>query len=150
MGIEPRVRVFKACIPQVFRFLMLEFLRCSHFSSWNFSVWGSGFWSWNSSRGTPQQHVPSTWGVRILNGITHLWLHVHVSYIYIYIYIYIHVSIKFLVIPETLTTSKLSRSLRQLTFWVIWQKWWQWHNLEDLPKNKLNWLKSKQFITFLY
>ena len=64
------VQVFKTQIPQGFRFLMLEFIGVHVFQA---GISQSGFQVFEAEipHGVLQQHVPSTWGVRILNGIAH-------------------------------------------------------------------------------
>ena len=66
------IQVFKAQIPQGFRFLMLEFLKGLG-KVFQAGISQSGFQVFEAEipHGVLQQHVPSTWGVRILNGIAH-------------------------------------------------------------------------------
>ena len=63
----PQVLISEAGITLLFLYLRLEFLTGLSFSSWN-SSWVQVFGIPHG--GTPQEHVSSTGGVRILNGIT--------------------------------------------------------------------------------
>ena len=107
MGNEPGVQVFKARIPQGFRFFKLEFL------SKGYRFLRLEFLTGYSSRTC----ILDMGCTDIKWNSPFLWLHIY-KLLYIYIYM-LALNSQALVIPETLTTSKLSRSLRQLTLWVI-------------------------------